>query len=134
VEECTSALNTHALLARLVAGDLFPSDGGWRTAKCISEGLQHPPSYEFAIDTPLVRACRAAIAAQYVLLAGDALVRSSSAGESDAAALRRGEWASWAERLKTLAASGAGDDGIPAEWDLRNSAAEAARKVEGWLN
>ncbi|KAK3309858.1 uncharacterized protein B0T15DRAFT_16321 [Chaetomium strumarium] len=129
-EECTSALNTHALLARLVAGDLFPVDGGWRTAKCISEGLQHPPSQEFAIDTPLVRACRAAIAAQYVLLAGDVLVRQLGA-EGDAA-LRRAEWPSWAERLKTLAAAAA-EDGIP-EWDLKGSAAEAAKKVEGWLN
>ncbi|KAK4240426.1 hypothetical protein C8A03DRAFT_31453 [Achaetomium macrosporum] len=134
-EECTSALNTHSLLARLVAGDLFPSDGGWRTAKCISEGLQHPPGQEFAIDTPLVRACRAAIAAQYVLVAGDVLVRElqSKPGAQSEAALRRGEWGFWAERLKMLAAGEGGGDGIE-EWDLKGSAAQAAKKVDGWLN
>ncbi|KAL2023271.1 hypothetical protein VTK56DRAFT_3009 [Thermocarpiscus australiensis] len=136
-EECTWALNTHSLLARLVAGGLFPCDGGWRTAQCISEGLQHPPGREFAVDTPLVRACRAAIAAQYVLLAGDVLVRElrSKPGAQSEAALRRGEWGFWAERLKTLAAAAEGDDGDGIEdWDLKESATRAAKKVEGWLN
>ncbi|KAK4032408.1 hypothetical protein C8A01DRAFT_41150 [Parachaetomium inaequale] len=135
IEECTAALNTHTLLARLVAADMFPADGAWRAATCISEGLQGPPTAEFSTDTPLVRACRAVIATRYIVLAGDVLIRElqGKPGADTEAVVRRGEWNWWSDRVRQRAAAGEGAGDGAEEWDLRGSAEEAREKIERWL-
>lgn len=132
--ECNDALNVHALLARLIAADMLTEDGPWRMASCIAEGLQDPLSKGFSIaDTPLTRTCRAAIATQYILIAGDVLVKElkNKPGLDNEKALKKGEWSFWALRLGQLASDG-GEEEVE-EWDLKGSAEEARKKVEGWL-
>lgn len=151
VQECIEAVRTHALLARLVAADLFPADGAWRTAKCVSEGLTSFFSAqggaasaiadEFALDTPLVRTCRAAIATRYVVVAGSALSRELRRvrGPETELAVRKREWRDWADWLRQLASTSTTETesaGVVAteEWDLKAGAIEAAHKVEGLLS
>ena len=97
----------------------------FRAASSIEERLEKPVS---AYNSRVVTNTTAAIAAQYVLHAGEALARAAkSSRPGNEHILGRGKWKVWGEKLKEIEET----VGEEAEWDLRGM---HSGRMRGWWN
>ncbi|KAK4132013.1 hypothetical protein BT67DRAFT_435868 [Trichocladium antarcticum] len=124
MERCSGLINQHALVARLVAADMFSAvvNGPAGAHKLVQEGLV-PASRGW--DRDRVVAARAVIASHYILLAGEQ-VRAASQYD---------EWLRWAQALAGQMAAEGDLAGAP-EWDLGGVAGVAGRArkvVRRWI-
>lgn len=126
-ERCEAALSSAVTFARLFDAGILGVRGSQFAAIQIAEGLGLGQKNRSAA-TEIGRWCQAEIAAQYVLISGEALAQEvKSPSQPLVYPLGKEEWKQWAAAFRTVA------DTIPegAEWGLKGDAEEAhGRMIE----
>ena len=119
-EACESARSLCALYAKLFQEGFLGVRGSQFAAIGVAQGLGL--GAKTWPDTELARRCEAEIAAQYILISGEAMAHEIRfPSEVPVDPLGRKEWKVWADGFKKLAEDTPND----AEWELKERAEQA---------
>jgi hypothetical protein len=114
------------LLARITGAGLWGDRGVLVATDSIDEGLKGPaPAIR---SNPCALNAAAVIAAQYILLAGEVLVKYANSPDNHIyreAWPTQEKWKIWAAKFKDIARSAPDED----EWDLKRTAQKAYEKM-----